>query len=39
MVHIVASEPERMVVENVLRKGAQHAAMQDGMIGEVHSAA
>lgn len=34
-VHVVASEPERMVVENVLRKEAQHMEMQEGMIREV----
>lgn len=36
VVHVVVSEPERMVVDNVLRKERQHAAMQEGMIKEVH---
>lgn len=37
-VHLVYSEPERAVVENVLAKSARHREMQDALVAEVSAA-
>ena len=35
-VHLIYSEPERAVIENVLAKEASHKAMQDALVAEVN---